>query len=162
MKLKVKILNFSAGKPVCMINEKTAEKISLHVGNRVSIEKKDKKAISIVDISQGLNPEVIGVSNEIVKTLNLKAGENIEVKIVSKPHSIELIKKKIKGQELKKQEIQEVVNDISKNALTDAEIAFFISAINDRGMSFKETKNFVHAMVKSGKRLRLRGKVAET
>jgi len=161
MKLKVKILNFSAGKPVCMINEKTAEKISLHVGNRVSIEKKDKKAISIVDISQGLNPEVIGVSNEIVKTLNLKAGENIEVKIVSKPHSIELIKKKIKGQELKKQEIQEVVNDISKNALTDAEIAFFISAINDRGMSFKETKNFVHAMVKSGKRLRLRGKVAD-
>jgi putative thymidine phosphorylase len=161
MKLKVKILNFLAGKPVCMIPEKTAEKMSLHVGNRVSIEKRNKKIISLADISQGLDSNFIGVSNEIVKYLNLKSKENIEVKIVEKPHSIELIKKKIKGQELSKKEIHEIIKDISKNALTDAEIAFFISAVNDKGMSFNETKNFVHAMVKSGKKLRLRGKVAD-
>ena len=45
MQLKVKILNFSAGKPVCMIHEKTAKEMSLHVGKRVSIQKQNKKRL---------------------------------------------------------------------------------------------------------------------
>ena len=38
MKLKIKKLRFLTGRPVCMIHEKTAKFISLHVGNRVEIK----------------------------------------------------------------------------------------------------------------------------
>ena len=162
MKLKVKILNFLAGRPVCMIHEKTAKEISLHVGNRVSIEKRNKKIISIIDTVLGiLKTNEIAVSNEIVKYLKLKKGESVEIEISPHPHSIDLIKKKLKGEELKKQEIEEIVKDISKNALTEAEIAFFISAVYSKDMSLRETKNLIQSMVKSGKQLKLRGKVVD-
>ena len=53
MKLKVKTLKFYAGKPVCMIHEKTALKMSLHVGNRVVLKNKKRRIISVVDIISG-------------------------------------------------------------------------------------------------------------
>ena len=39
MKLKVKILKFLTGRPVCMIHEKTAQEMSLHIDNRISVKK---------------------------------------------------------------------------------------------------------------------------
>ena len=162
MKLKIKILKFLAGKPVCMIHEQTAEEMSLHVGNRVLIEKGKKRIISIVDTVSGLiKPNELAVSDEIIKYLNLKPKDKVKVEVTSRPHSIELIKNKLKGIELKKEEIQEIVKDIARNALTEAEIAFFISAVYIRGMSLIETQNLTQAMVKSGNQLRLRGKVVD-
>lgn len=161
MKLKIKILKFLAGKPVCMVNEKTAEDMSLHVDNRVSIKKNKNKIISIVDFSKTLNRNEIAVSDEIVKNLKLKTGDIVEVGVTERPHSIDFIKKKLKGQELTKKEIKEIIKDIAENELTEAEIAFFISAIYEKNMSLRETKDLVSAMIESGSKLRLRGKVAD-
>ncbi len=162
MKLKVKILKFLAGRPVCMIHEKTAEQMSLHVGDRVSIKKRDKKIISIIDTASGIiNPYEIAVSNTIVENLKLKKGDAVNVEITSRPQSIHLIREKLKGKELKKAEIEEIINDISRNALTEPEIAFFISAVYNKGMSLNETKNLIQAMVQTGSQIKLRGKVAD-
>jgi len=162
MKLKIKTLRFLAGKPVCMIHEKTAEKMSLHVGNRVSIKKGNKKIISIVDTVSGIiHTKEIAVSKEIIRHLKLKNKDNVEIEIVPRPHSIILIKKKLKGEVLKKLEIQEIIKDISNNALTEAEIAFFISAVHSKDMSLKETKYLIEAMVKTGSQIKLRGKIAD-
>ncbi len=161
MKLKIKILKFLAGKPVCMVNEKTAEDMSLHVDNRVSIKKNKKRVISIVDFSKALNRNEIAVSDEIVKNLKLKIGDIVDVDITERPHSIDLIKKKLKGQELTKEEIKKIIKDIAENELTEAEIAFFISAVYEKDMSLRETKDLISAMIESGSKLRLRGKVAD-
>ncbi len=162
MKLKVKILKFLAGKPVCMIHEKTAQEMSLHLDNRVLIKKGNKKIISIIDTVSGLiDKEEIAVSDEIVKHLKLKKGNFVDVEVTSSPPSIELIKKKLKGEELTKSEIEEIIEDISNNALTEAEIAFFISAVYSKDMTLQETKNLIQAMVKSGSKIKLRGKVAD-
>jgi len=161
MKLKIKILKFLAGKPVCMVHEKTAEDMSLHADNRVSIKKNKKKQISIVDFSKTLNRNEIAVSDEIVKSLRLRKKDFVDVEVTGRPESIDLIKKKLKGQELTKKEIKKIVKDITENRLRDSEIAFFISAVYEKGMSLKETKNLISAMIKSGTKLRLRGKVAD-
>lgn len=162
MKLKVKILKFLAGRPVCMIHEKTAQEMSLHVGNRVSIEKRNKKIISIVDTVSGIiTPNEIAVSDEIIKPLKLKTGNIVNVEVTQRPKSIYLIREKLKGKELKKSEIEEIVKDIAHNALTEPEIAFFIAAVYNKDMSLKETKNLIQAMVKTGNRIRLRGKVVD-
>jgi len=162
MKLKIKILQFLAGRPVCMIHEKTAEELSLHVGDRVSITKDHKKIISIVDTATKiLNKGEIAVSDEIIKHLHLKKGNQVDVEITSSPHTISLIKKKVKGTTLNKQEIQEIVKDISHNALTEVEIAFFISAIYNKGMTFNETRNLIKAMVENSKTIKLRGKIVD-
>ncbi len=162
MRLKVKILKFLTGKPVCMINEKTAEKMSLHINNRASIRKRKKRIISIVNIvSKIINQDEIAVSDRIVKNLKLKNKDIVNVELAQRPLSINLIKKKLKGEKLTKQEIQNIVRDISNNSLTEAEVAFFISAVYSKGMSLNETKNLIQAMVKTGKQLKLKGKVAD-
>ncbi len=162
MKLKVKILKFLTGRPVCMIHKKTAREMSLHIDNRVYVKKANKRIISIVNTIEGIiSPKEIAVSNAVIKHLKLKKGDMVEVEITESPKSINLIKKKLKGEELEKQEIEEIIRDISHNALKEAEIAFFISALNSQGMSLNETKNLVTAMVKTGKKLKLKGKVAD-
>ena len=163
MKLKVKILGFAAGRPVCMIHEKTAQEMSLHVGRRVSIKTRKKRLISIVNIvSNGIvNTNEIAVSDTIVKKLKLRKGEIIEIETAERPNSITLIKKKLKGEELSKKEIFSIIKDISKNALTEPEISFFISAVHSNGMSLTETKYLIQAMVKTGKQIKLRGKVVD-
>src|SRR3990167_1256426 len=104
MKLKIKELRFLTGRPVCMIHEKTAEKMSLHVGHRVSIIKGNKKIISIVDtVSKILTPKQIAVSDEITRELGMKAGDSVEVEVAERPHSISLIKKKLRGYILNKE-----------------------------------------------------------
>ncbi len=162
MKLKVRILKFFAGKPVCMIHEKTAEKMSLHVDNRVLIKKRNRKIIAIAEIVSGLlKPNEIAVSEDIVRYLDLRNRSKVEVEITSRPHSIELIKRKLKGQELTKEEVNEIIRDIANNALTEAEVAFFISAVYSQDMSLKETKYLIKSMVDTGSQLRLRGKITD-
>ena len=70
MKLKVKILKFLAGRPVCMIHEKTAKEMSLHIENRVLIKKKNKKVNSIVNtITNVIKQNEIAGSEEVIKRL---------------------------------------------------------------------------------------------
>jgi len=162
MKLRIKKLKFLTGKPVCMIHEKTAKKMSLHVGNRVSIKNKNKKIISIVDtVLKIITPKEIAVSGDIIQHLNLKDKEIVDVEIVKRPYSIYLIKKKLSGKPLKKYEIREIIENIANNSLTEVEIAFFVSAVYTQKMSLTETKNLTQAMVDTGNKLKLKGKVAD-
>jgi len=163
MKLKIKKLRFLTGRPVCMIHEKTAKLMSLHVGNRVSIKNhRQTKIISIVDTVSGIiKPSEIAVSEEILETLALKDKEVVDVLLAEHPRSISLIKKKLKGERLEKDEITEIIADIADNALTEVEVAFFISAVYTKGMSLNETRYLIKAMVESGNRISLSGKIVD-
>jgi AMP phosphorylase len=163
MELRIKKVGFLTGRPVCMVHEKTAKKMSLHVGERLSIKnKRGKEIISVVDIVSGiLKPSEIAVSDKIIKRLNLKSPEKVKVELSERPHSIILIKKKLKGEVLTKEEIEEIVQNIANNSLTEVEVAFFISAVYDEGMTVEETKHLINAMVKTGNRLQLRGKIVD-
>lgn len=163
MKLKVKRLWLVTGKPVCMIHEKTAKDLSLHVGNRVLITTfKHKKIISVVDTVSGIiNPDEIGISEEIFEIISLKDKEIVDVKLSERPRSIELIKKKLSGQNLRKEEIEEIINNIADNSLTEVEVAFFISAVYTHELSIEETKWLIDAMVNSGNKMNLSGRIAD-
>ncbi|MBT4166368.1 AMP phosphorylase [archaeon] len=162
MKLKIKKLKFTTGRPVCIIHEKTAKEMGWAVGGRILITTKKKKLISIVDTSNKIiNKNQIIVSEIIYKKLNLKSNQKVEITPAEKPRSIELIKKKLKGKKLTEKEIKEIINNIANNSLTEIEVAFFVSAIHDEGMDMDETKALTQAMVNSGKQLRLSGKVAD-
>jgi len=162
MKLKIKELRFLTGRPVCMIHEKTAEEMSLHVGHRVLIMRGKKKIISIVDtVSKILTQKQIAVSDEIIQGLELNAGDIVEVEVAERPHSISLIKKKLKGEVLNKEEIKEIIDNIANNSLTEVEVAFFVSAVYSKGMNLSETKYLVDAMVSSGNKMKLKGVVVD-
>ena len=163
MQLKTKILQWSAGVPVAMLNVKTAKKIGVYPLERISIKtlsKHSKEISSILDVAKRLVREnEIAVSSELKKYLNLNNGQRVEVNLATYPQSINIIKKKASNKPLSQNEINIIIKDIVNDALSDAEIALFISATNEHGMTTKETIFFIRALQKSGFQLKFKNKI---
>lgn len=162
MKLKIKFLKLSAGRPVAILNTKFASESSIHIDDRISIVKDDRKIVSVVDIASNLVKagEII-VSTEIVDELKLKEGDYVSVDLSLKPASIDLIHKKLTCAALSKAELKKIMKDIVDNSLTEAEIAYFIAGVYKCGMSLKEIVDLTESIVETGKTLGIRGEIAD-
>lgn len=162
MRLKVKILKISAGRPVAILHRQFAENTSIHVDDRIFIEKENKKLAAVVDIAVGiLKEDEIALSSEIIKPMNLKENDSVNIEIAPKPESLEYIHKKLSCKKLSKEEIKEIIKDITKNNLTEAEIAYFIAGVYRCGMNMRETAELTESIITTGKRLNLKGKIAD-
>ena len=129
MQLKIKFLKWSAGIPVAMLNEKTAEKMGAHILDRILIKKGLKEIVTIVDTIGNLVKEnEIVVSSEIKEILDLNLGDKLEVSIAQPPKSMTFIKDKLNNKTLSKNQINEIIQDLADNSLSESEIAMFISA----------------------------------
>ena len=162
MKLKIKFLKWSAGFPVVMLNNKTAESLGVYSKDRVflkTISKPAREISAIVDVIEEIVAEnEILVSLELKEKLNLKKGQFIEVILSPMVNSLIFIKKKLNNKRLSQKEIESIINDIANNSLSEAEIALFVSAMYDKGMNFKENIFLIKAILKTGKTLKLKDK----
>jgi len=159
MKLKVKLLRWSAGLPVAMLHEETAEELGVYIRDRISLRTPSKETFTIVEILGSLiKKNEIVVSSEISSNLNLKSGQKIDVNFAPSPKSLVFIKKKLNKEVLSKEEIREIIKDIVSNSLSDTEIALFVSAMYKFGMNFKETIFLINSILETGKKLRLKNK----
>jgi len=158
VKLKVKNFNWLAGRPVVVLNDKSAKKMNVFVDDRVAISN-SKKVYAVVDIFPKLvRTNQIGLSQELSKILKLKNGATVEVSSSEISDASFLIKKKINGETLNQKELNYLISEIVHNNLTEAEIAFFTAAQKLNGMKFEETINLTKAMVKTGAKLKFKGK----
>lgn len=158
MKLKVKNLNWLAGRPVVILNNETAKKLNVFVNDRIEI-KNSKRVYAVVDIFPKLvRKNQLGLSHELTRILKLKNGEKVEVRASDMSDATALIKKKLNGEYLSKKEMTYLISEIVHNNLTEAEIAFFIAAEKLKGMSFEETINLTEAMIRTGAKLKFKGK----
>lgn len=159
MKLKIKNLNWLAGRPVVILNDKTCKKLNIFVNDRISIMN-SRKVYAVVDIFPKLIKEnEIGLSKELSHILKMKNGTFVEISPSELSHASYLINKKINGIELTKEELEYVISEIVNNNLTEAEIAYFTSAEKIHGMSIKEVINLTQAMVNTGARLNFKEKL---
>lgn len=162
MQLKVKNLKFLAGRPIAILHEDTAQKMNVHVDERILLGNNGKNLIVLIDTAKGLlGLKEIAVSGEIIEQLGLKENDSIEASLVGKPESIAYIKKKIDKKVLTKEEIYSIIRDIVDNSLSEAEIAYFVSAVYTSGMNDKEIENLIRAMVSTGDQLEFQGKIVD-
>ena len=162
MKLKVKILKFLAGRPIAVLNQTVANRMNVHVGERITISKYADNIVSIVDVSKDfIAHDELAVSQEIIDSLNIRENDEVEVSLASKPQSTFLIKKKMDGGTLTKEEIHSIIKDIVDNALTEAETAYFVAAVYKNKMTSSETEALISAMVSVGHRLSFPGVVVD-
>ena len=162
MRLKIKSLKFAAGRPVAILNHETANQLNVHVDDRVLIKKGGESVVAVIDIAKGLiEKKEIAVSQEILEDLKVNSGESVSVELTFYPESVNFIHKKLNCIPLNEKELKKIIKDIVENALTEAEIAYFVSSIYKCGMSIQEIKYLIKAIVGTGKRLKLRGKVAD-
>ena len=162
MKLKIKNLNWYAGRPVVILHEETAKKMNVFVDDRIVIMG-SKRFYAVVDIFTGVvKKDQIGLSHEMNSIIKLKKGSVVEVSTSEISKATYLIKKKINGAHLTKEELTYLISEIVHNNLTEAEIAYFTAAEKMEGMSFDEIVNLTKAMIKTGARLNFpRKKVAD-
>ena len=158
MKLKIKNLNWLAGRPVAILNDKTAKKMNVFANDRVAITN-SKKVYAIVDIfPKVIRKNQIGLSKELSDVLELKDRSYVKVSTSELSDATFLIKKKMQGKQLTKEELYYLISEIVHNNLTEAEIAYFTAAEKLNGMSVKEMINLTKAMVKTGAKLKFGGK----
>lgn len=159
MELKIKFLKWSAGLPVAMLNKDTADGIGVNLRDRISIKTSSKEMWTIVDtIGTLIKKNEIAVSSEIAKELNLKDKQIVDVNLAPSPKSLKFIKEKLNGKSLSKEKIKRIIGDIVSNCLSESEVALFVSAVHQKGMSFDETIFLINAILKSGNTLKLRSK----
>ncbi len=159
MELKIKFLKWSAGIPVAMLNEKTAEKMGAHLLDRILIKKNSKEIITIVDTIGNLVKEnEIAVSSEIKEILNLNSEDKVEISLAPPPKSMSFIKDKLEGKTLSKNQINEIIKDVLNNSLSEPETAMFISATYRNGMNFQETIYLIEAFLMKGSALKFNSK----
>lgn len=171
MILKVKPLNLAAGGCVAFLHKDIARKMGLHAGDRIEIDDSNcpknqcsvnaigKKIVSIVYLTKGLSKdEEIAVSEEVVKELNIKKGDKVQVYPAFKPVSATYITKKIKKQHLNYTEIYSIISDIVFEKLTDVEIAYFCASVGLNDMNLSEVTDLTKAMIKVGEEIKWKNK----
>lgn len=162
MELKIKLLKWSTGFSVAMLNKETANKIGVHSGDRISMKTfstHPKETMIVTNIITGLvKKDEIAVSSELKAILNLKSGQKVDINLAETPDSLDFIKKKLNGGVLSEKELEKIIKDIVDNSLSESEIALFVSGMYKQGMIFKETIYLIKAILKSGDKLSLRDK----
>jgi len=160
MKLKVKILNWSAGRPVAILHVHTAEKLGVAVNERIELKFNSTKAISVVDLAKKLLDEnEIVLSTEISDLLKVHAGDLIEISYCPRPLTTKLIKRKLDGEKLSKEEYKQIVLDIVNNSLTELELAFFVTTVYKSKLSFEELIYLIEAITSTGDQLHFKEKI---
>ena len=160
MKLKIKDVDIATGGPlVIILNKEDAQKLDLHVMDRIKL-KKDRKTetvvVNIAETRKPVKPGHIGVFEEVIDSLNLKHGDIVDISIARKPLSLKFIRKKLDGEKLSKKEIDQIVWDITHNKLSSVELTYFVAACYTNVMSMKETLMLTKAIVRQGRTLKLK------
>jgi len=165
MKLKVKQLKLSVGKPVAILHTNTAERLQVQEDNRIKLRKyykegsKRKWITAVVDVAFSILKEnEIALTQDVIKALGIKQGSYVELMTEVHPTSINYVIKKMNGGKLNYTEIYSIISDISKGRLTKAEIAYFTSGCYYSGLDFNEMVNLTKAMVKTGAILKHKNK----
>ncbi len=151
----VKIFDLDAGgKTIVILNSRDAEELGVHSLDRVIIETEKDSLTAVVNTSEKFVSEgEIAVFDEVREELNLHAGQFIEVKARGPLRSKRYIRHKVKGVELTREEIREIIGDIVERNLNDLELASFVTAISMRGLSAGESTSLIEAMVETGSTL---------
>ncbi len=162
MELKIKLLDWSAGLPVAMLDKDTAKKLGVHAKDRILIEtisEKPKKFFTIIDtIKELIGKNEIAISSELKKRLGLNKGKKVKVSLAETPPSLIYIKKKLDKQKLSQKEIDQIIIDIVNNSLSEAEIALFVSAMYKSGMDMDEIVYLIKAISKTGNQISFKNK----
>ncbi|KYC49541.1 MAG: AMP phosphorylase [Candidatus Methanofastidiosum methylothiophilum] len=160
MLLKIKTLDIEATDyPLVLMHKDDAKFLGVRRLGRVNIKLGDKEFVAVVDLTEKLvNKGEVGLYEYLCNKFDTKCGLNAEVTLASPPDSVHFIKKKLDGNTLAKDEINNIIEDTVENRLSDIELSAFVSAVYTRGLSNEEVINLINSMVNTGQTLNIKRK----
>lgn len=121
---------------------------------RVTLEERSIIATLNTVATNILHHYEAGLSEYAWQLLRAKEGDEIQLSHPKQLHSLSLVRKKIYGHELSRDEIYSVIGDIAAGRLSEIHIAAFVTACGGRDhMNKDEIVHLTKAMVDTGDRL---------
>lgn len=159
--LRTKKLDLSTGdQPIVVLNQREAESYGILPHDKLLLRWGRTREL-IVD-AQFTTSKVaagsVGLFRDIWQRRRwIDDGEPVRVEIVSRPPSIEAIKKKLGGKTLTYPEIEAIMTDVASGRLNDIETTYFAATGFAAHYSLEEMYYLVKAMAATGEQLNLRG-----
>ncbi|WP_230972514.1 AMP phosphorylase, partial [Archaeoglobus neptunius] len=145
---------FRSGRFAVILNEEDASELGVREGDRLRVRYGRSNLIATTQLSREIVERgFAGLTDLSMGELGIDDGAEIEVYPVQKPKSVELVKKKTRGEKLTQDEIRRIVEDIINNALNEVELTAFVISSMLRGMDFDEIEWLTRAMIETGDRL---------
>ncbi|MCC7552274.1 AMP phosphorylase [Candidatus Micrarchaeota archaeon] len=156
---KAKIFDILAGGKIAFLNTQEAMENDIYPAYRGVLKKGNKELVVMFDLTENLVKKgEIGLFAEVEKELKAKEGEQIIIKHLERPASIDYIRKKLDGKFLEDKEMNVIIKDLMDNRLSQVELAAFVSAMYIRGVNYEETVSLANSIVNSGDTLNLHKK----
>ncbi|MFA4645921.1 AMP phosphorylase [Pyrococcus kukulkanii] len=150
MRAKVRILGVKTGGFTIFINPKDAQEWKIHPNDLIRIESGKKSIYGSAAISDFVEAGEIGLSKDILESHQFSEGETVALSPAGTPESVRYIKKKMKGEKLRKVEIETIVKDIVDRKLRNTEISAFVTALEINGLDMDEIAALTIAMAETG------------
>ncbi len=165
MKYRFKVKNIglsTGGIKVAVLSPEDAKEMDVWAKDRLLVHKDGRTLTTIVDIDvegRFVKKGTIGFFYEVSRLLKTKDRDTVSVEPTGVPRSITYIRKKMDGGTLSEEEINEIIDDIIHDELSEGETSAFITSVYIRGLNTKETVALTNAIVHSGPTLKLEKEV---
>jgi len=154
MKFRVKTYAIEAGRPIVVLNEEDAKDLGVYVSDRVEISFDGHNIVALIDITTSFVDEgKVGIFQEVKDLLDVREGDEVEVKATKRPESVDFIRKKIKGGILHGHEIRAIIQDIVDNNLSDMKLSAFVTAGYINGYTMDEIVALTNSLVETGQQI---------
>ncbi|PIE25119.1 MAG: thymidine phosphorylase [Neptuniibacter caesariensis] len=120
--------------------------------SRVLVKTEKKHLIATLHMVTGelLQPGEIGFSESAWKRLALEDSASIWLSHPKPVQSLSYIRSKVYGNELSKEQLKEIIEDIVQGRYADVHLAAFITACGDNKLNTREITDLTSVMVESG------------
>jgi AMP phosphorylase len=156
MQLKVKLLDFELGSHEVFLNADDAHLFGLQALDRVQILPPglQEGLPSVVKVASASIPVgFVGISRDFLRRHKFAEGSPVTILSMTRPKSVDYIRKKLDGKTLKSEEMRAIIEDIAKGNLTDVELTAYACATYSYDMTIEETVACIEAMVDTGERI---------
>ncbi|MDD1676056.1 MAG: AMP phosphorylase [Methanomicrobiales archaeon] len=157
MKFRVKDVPLKLMSSSVLMNPEDVAELGLVVGDRVKVLFKERSCIKDIHIAmEMLDRGEIGFCKTTGPCeITVPEGDEIDVFPVSKPESVEYIKKKMNGGRYSKTELHTIIQDIADNMLNEVELTAFVLSNYLQNVDTDEIEWMTRAMIETGERLHI-------
>ncbi len=159
LELTTRLFDIDRGRFQVILHDDDAEELSVQPQDRVRVERGGEGLVAVVEGSDSvLEPGEVGIFPRVQEHLGVEPGQTVRVRPAERPESVHHIRKKMRGEELTTEEIDELVDDVVEGTLTDIELAAWVTSLEIHDMSIREVGDLTQAMVRTGEQLDFGGR----
>ncbi|MEA3558776.1 MAG: thymidine phosphorylase, partial [Candidatus Thermoplasmatota archaeon] len=148
---KVREIDLETGEYTIIINRNDASDMGLRSLDRVKVVKGGASIIAITELTDSVVEKgSVGLLIKGRRILDVSEDDTIRVMPVTRPLSIEIIKKRLDKTELSSEEIQILTEEITNHRLSDVELSAFVTSTYMHPLSTREIRDLTMAMVSTG------------